>query len=146
MYNATLKGTYATGKHFIQFGNSIQQNNITDKLKETWNTRIAPVILFLITRHQSQFRSLRSTADLSIQKFSGYVQDNIRLGKNNKDITLQAGIRYNYNSLNKEFLVSSRMQLSWKPKWKKDVVFKMAGGVYQQPPFYREPSVNTTAV
>jgi len=31
VYNATLKGTYATGKHFIQFGNSIEQTNITDK-------------------------------------------------------------------------------------------------------------------
>ena len=138
VYNATLKGTYATGKHFIQFGNSIEQTNITDKLKEWEYQDSAGYSLPHNPANLNLFRSLRSTADLSIQKFSGYVQDNIRLGKNNKDITLQAGIRYNYNSLNKEFLVSPRMQLSWKPKWKKDVVFKMAGGVYQQPPFYRE--------
>ncbi len=138
VYNATLKGTYTTGKHFIQFGNSIEQTNITDKLKEWEYQDSAGYSLPHNPANLNLFRSLRSTADLSIQKFSGYVQDNIRLGKNNKDITLQAGIRYNYNSLNKEFLVSPRMQLSWKPKWKKDVVFKMAGGVYQQPPFYRE--------
>jgi hypothetical protein len=138
VYNATLKGTYATGKHFIQFGNSIEQTNITDKLKEWEYQDSAGYSLPHNPANLNLFRSLRSTADLSIQKFSGYVQDNIRLGKNNKDITLQAGLRYNYNSLNKEFLVSPRMQFSWKPKWKKDVVFKMAAGAYHQPPFYRE--------
>lgn len=138
VYNATLKGTYATGKHFIQFGNSIEQANITDKLKEWEYQDSAGYSLPHNPANLNLFKSLHSTADLSIQKFSGYVQDNIRLGKNNRDITLQAGVRYNYNSLNKEFLISPRMQLSWKPKWKKDVVFKMAGGVYQQPPFYRE--------
>lgn len=30
------------------------------------------------------------------------------------------------------------MQLSLKPGWKKDMVFKLAAGVYNQPPFYRE--------
>ncbi len=138
VYNATLKGTYATGKHFIQFGNSIEQANITDKLKEWEYQDSAGYSLPHNPANLNLFKSLHSTADLSIQKFSGYVQDNIRLGKNKRDITLQAGLRYNYNSLNKEFLISPRMQLSWKPKWKKDVVFKMAGGVYQQPPFYRE--------
>jgi hypothetical protein len=48
------------------------------------------------------------------------------------------GLRYNYNSLNKEFLISPRAQASWKPRWTKDVVFKLAAGLYQQPPFYRE--------
>ena len=30
------------------------------------------------------------------------------------------------------------MQVSIKPNWKKDVVFKLAAGAYHQPPFYRE--------
>jgi hypothetical protein len=75
---------------------------------------------------------------LSIQKYSGYVQDNIRLSKGSSDVTLQAGVRFNYNSLNKQFLISPRAQLSWKPLSNKDIVFKAAAGVYSQPPFYRE--------
>ncbi|HSN62073.1 MAG TPA: hypothetical protein VLR49_14135, partial [Ferruginibacter sp.] len=39
---------------------------------------------------------------------------------------------------NKEFLISPRVQASWKPQWKKDVVFKASAGFYHQPPFYRE--------
>ena len=66
------------------------------------------------------------------------MQDNIRLGDSVRDFTLQAGVRFNYNSLNKEFIVSPRAQLSYKPDWKRDMVFKAAAGIYDQPPFYRE--------
>lgn len=138
VYNASLKGGYASGRHYIQFGNSIEQTNITDRLKEWEYQDSAGYSLPHNPAQLNLFRFLNSTADLSIQKYSGYVQDNIHLGKNNKDISLQAGIRYNYNSLNKEFLISPRMQVSWKPNWKRDMIFKLAAGTYQQPPFYRE--------
>ncbi|MGG9960960.1 TonB-dependent receptor [Ferruginibacter sp. SUN106] len=138
VYNASLKGSIDKGKHFIQFGNSIEQTNINDKLREWEYQDSAGYSLPYNPANLNLFKVLNSTADLSIQKFSGYVQDNIRLGNNKKDISLQAGIRYNYNSLNKEFLVSPRMQLSFKPQWKKDVLLKFAAGVYDQPPFYRE--------
>ena len=81
------------------------------------------------------FKSFNSMADLSVQKYSGYPQDNIRLGNSRQDITLQAGLQYNYNSLNKEFPAEPRLQFSIKPNWKRDVVFKLAAGAYQQPPF-----------
>jgi hypothetical protein len=51
---------------------------------------------------------------------------------------LQAGVRFNYNSLNGEFLISPRLGASWKPDWKKDIIFRAALGAYHQPPFYRE--------
>ncbi len=138
VYNASLKGSIDKGRHFIQFGNSIEQTNINDRLNEWEYQDSAGYSLPHQPANLNLFKVLKSTADLSIQKFSGYVQDNIRLGNTGKDITLQAGIRYNYNSLNKEFLVSPRMQLNWKPQWQKDVVLKLAAGAYQQPPFYRE--------
>jgi hypothetical protein len=138
VYNASLKGSLDKGKHFIQFGNSIEQTNINDQLRE-WEYRdSAGYSLPYNPANLNLFNVLNSTADLSIQKYSGYVQDNIRLGNGKKDISLQAGLRYNYNSLNKEFLISPRMQFAIKPQWKKDALFKLAAGVYDQPPFYRE--------
>jgi hypothetical protein len=47
-------------------------------------------------------------------------------------------VRYNYNSLNKQSLVSPRVGASWKPRWERDFVFRVAAGIYDQPPFYRE--------
>lgn len=137
VYNASLKGSYTAGQHAIQFGNSIEQTYITDQLRE-WEYRdSAGYSLPYNPAQLNLFSSINSSADLTIPKYSGYLQDNIRMGKTNT-VTLQAGVRYNYNSLNKEFLVSPRMQLSVKPNWKKDVILKLAAGAYHQPPFYRE--------
>ena len=137
VYNAALKGSIEKGKHVIQFGNSVEQTNITDKLSEWEYQDSAGYSLPYRPPNLNLFKTYKSVADLSIQKFSGYVQDNIRLNAA-KDITLQAGLRYNYNSLNQQFLLSPRIQLSIKPQWKKDVVLKLAAGAYDQPPFYRE--------
>jgi hypothetical protein len=136
VWNAALKGSLEKGNHFIQFGNSIEQTNINDKLYEWEYQDSAGYSLPLNTGRLFNF--LNTTADLSIKKYSGYIQDNIVFKTSKSDITLQAGIRYNYNSLNKEFFISPRAQVSIKPNWKKDVVFKLAAGGYNQPPFYRE--------
>ncbi|RYF87909.1 MAG: TonB-dependent receptor, partial [Chitinophagaceae bacterium] len=138
VWNASHKGTYTSGNHFFQWGNSIEQANIKDKLRQWEYQDSAGYSLPYSPTNLVLFNSLNSTADLSIQKFSGYVQDNIHFGKSKNDVTLQVGVRYNYNTLNKEFLVSPRAQVSWKPQWKSDIVFKAAAGVYNQPPFYRE--------
>ena len=50
----------------------------------------------------------------------------------------RGGLRANYNDLNNELLISPRISASWKPGWKRDVVFRAAAGNYDQPPFYRE--------
>jgi hypothetical protein len=138
VYNAGVKGSFDYGKHFIQFGNNIEQTNINDKLKEWEYQDSAGYSLPFNPGQLNLYTSLNSTANLSVQKFSGYVQDNIHFGDSTKDISVQAGLRYNYNTLNKEFLISPRAQVSWKPRWKNDIVFKLAAGVYDQPPFYRE--------
>lgn len=136
VWNAGIKGSIEKGKHFIQFGNSIEQTKITDKLFEWEYQDSAGYSLPVTTNNLSSF--LNSSANLTIQKYSGYVQDNINFINSKRDISLQGGVRYNYNSLNKELLISPRAQVSVKPSWKKDMVFKLAAGIYDQPPFYRE--------
>ncbi|HNF03536.1 MAG TPA: TonB-dependent receptor, partial [Ferruginibacter sp.] len=126
VYNASLKGSYTAGRHYILFGNSFEQTNINDKLKEWEYQDSAGYSLPYNPPNLALFKSFNSMADLSVQKYSGYLQDNIRLGNSRQDISLQAGLRYNYNSLNKEFLLSPRLQFSIKPNWKRDVVFKLA--------------------
>ena len=136
VWNAGVKGSVDKGKHFIQFGNSIEQTKINDRLYEWEYQDSAGYSLPVNTGLLNKF--LRSNADLTIQKLSGYVQDNINFHNSQRDITLQAGVRYNYNSLNREFLVSPRFQVSVKPNWQKDIILKFAAGSYNQPPFYRE--------
>ena len=138
VWNAAHRGTYDAGKHFIQWGNSIENTNINDQLRQFEYRDSAGYSLPYQTGSLPVYYHLNNSNQLSVQKYSGYIQDNIHLSKSKNDITLQAGIRYNFNSLNKEFFASPRFQLSWKPEWKNDIVFRLATGSYNQPPFYRE--------
>ena len=134
VWNITHKGSYETGIHLIQWGVTMEQTNIKDKLYEFEFQDSAGYSIPQNGNNLSSF--INSTADLSIQKYSGFLQDNINLTKEKQNVILQVGARYNYNSLNHEFLVSPRAQLSLKTK--KNIIYKLAAGIYDQPPFYRE--------
>ena len=138
VYNISHKGSFDKGKHFIQWGAGVDHTIIHDKLNEWEYQDSAEYSLPFNPNVLNLSRVLKSSTNLSIDKYNGYVQDNIRLGDSVRNITLQAGVRFNYNSLNREFIVSPRAQVSYKPDWEKDIVFKAAAGVYDQPPFYRE--------
>lgn len=137
VYNVSHKGSLEKGRNFYQWGLSAERQIIDDKLNE-WQLQDSggytlpynPAVLNLSS-------VTKSKANLNITRFQGYIQDNI-LFKDTTRFTLQAGLRFNYNTLNKEFLLSPRLQASWKPLWKRDVVLRMALGAYDQPPFYRE--------
>jgi hypothetical protein len=138
VWNASHKGYLDKGRHFIQWGQSIEQQKINDKLHEWEYQDSAGYNLPYNPNAFEMTKLLNSKADLSITRLTGYVQDNIILN-DTSDFTLQAGVRYNYNTLNKEWLISPRIGFSWKPsRWKRDVIFRGAAGMYNQPPFYRE--------
>lgn len=137
--NAQHKGFLDMGKHYLQWGNSIEQQTIKDHLNE-WNYNDSAGYSLPYTPNGNLQLSdvLYNNATIDITRFSGFIQDNIQF-KDSSDFTLQAGVRYNYNTLNKELLISPRLGISLKPKnWQKDIVFKASAGMYNQPPFYRE--------
>lgn len=138
VYNASLKGSIDKGKHFVQFGNTIERQKISDKLHEWEYNDSAGYSLPYSADVLQLNKVLNNKADLNINRFSGFIQDNI-VFRDSSDFTLQFGLRYNYNTLNKEFLLSPRAGFSFKPKsWNKDLVFRAVMGAYNQPPFYRE--------
>jgi hypothetical protein len=111
----------------INFGVKYNYEMIEDVMKE-W--------MFVDSSDHIKITSnLRSQANLASHRFSGFIQNAIKLDSIQ---TLTYGIRFNYWSLNKQLLISPRIQYSIKPRWRKDVVFRLATGIYQQPAFYRE--------
>ena len=138
VWNFSHKGSIDKGRHFFQWGQTVERQLINDKLNEWeyqdsagYNLPYDPGMLQLN-------KVIKSNADIGITRFSGYIQDNF-VFNDSSDFTLQAGVRYNYNTLNNELLISPRAGFSWKPgNWKRDVIFRGAIGAYHQPPFYRE--------
>ncbi|MDE3183477.1 MAG: TonB-dependent receptor [Bacteroidota bacterium] len=138
VYNLSHKGSYNLGKHFLQWGVSFDHSVINDHLNE-WEMQDSAGYSLPFNPNQLNLSSvLKSNENLSVDKYSGYLQDNIHLSHGANEVSLQAGVRFNYDALNKEFLVSPRAQVSYKPDWKRDIIFKASTGIYDQPPFYRE--------
>lgn len=137
-WNISHKGTLDKEKHVIQWGIGFDRTSIADKLNEWEFQDSAGYSLPFDPNILQLSKVIKSTSHLDINKVSGYFQDNILFGDSLNSFTVQAGLRYNYNSLNKEFLISPRVGASWKPKSSRDIVIRAAAGAYHQPPFYRE--------
>lgn len=114
-------------KNTLEFGLGYNHQGIDDQLNEyTFRDSVDFVI---------DIQSLQSDNEVTSDQFTGYVQHTSDLTNR---VTTTYGVRLNYWTLNEQFLVSPRWQLSFRPNWVRDVAFKTAIGVYQQPPFYRE--------
>ncbi|RYZ27519.1 MAG: TonB-dependent receptor, partial [Chitinophagaceae bacterium] len=137
-YNFSHKGQLTKAAHVVQWGAGYNKTQINDKLNEWDYQDSAGYSLPYNPAVLQMNKVIKSVADLGINKFNGYIQDNIAFNKGSSAYTVQGGVRFNYNDLNGEFLVSPRLGLSWKPGWKRDIVFRTAVGAYHQPPFYRE--------
>jgi CarboxypepD_reg-like domain/TonB-dependent Receptor Plug Domain len=136
--NVGHKGSYDVGKHVIQWGIGYDNNKIKDKINE-WEMHDSAGYSLPFNPNVLQLKKvLKSTTNFSFDRFSGYVQDNYKVS-DSLGITVQAGLRFNYNTLNNQLLLSPRISLAWKPKkWDKNFIFKTAIGSYAQAPFYRE--------
>jgi hypothetical protein len=137
VWDAGHKGSLDKGKHFFQWGANAQKQLVDDKLNE-WEYNDSAGYSLPNNGNLNLSKVTKSKSDFDITRLSGYVQDNIQF-RDSSDFTMQLGLRFNYNTLNKEFLLSPRMSISFIPKkWKKDVIIKASLGAYNQPPFYRE--------
>jgi hypothetical protein len=136
--NATHKGYLDLGAHSLLWGLSAEQQTVHDKVHEWEFQDSAGYSLPNIPGIPTLSGYLDDHADLQIGRFTGFIQDNALIGQGG-NFTTQAGIRFNYNTLNNQFLASPRFGLSWKPRHsKKDIVYRGSAGIYDQPPFYRE--------
>lgn len=136
--NIAHKGYLNRGMHYFQWGLGAAQETVHDHLNQWQYQDSAGYSLPNQPGSLNLYNAEKGDADLVTGRFSGFIQDNISF-HDPRTFTLQAGIRFNYNTLNHEFLVSPRVGFSWKPKHSNsDVIYHGAIGIYDQPPFYRE--------
>jgi len=75
---------------------------------------------------------------ISTNRVSAFAQNTWTFKNKKNDISLTAGLRTIYYDYNSEFSLNPRVNFSFKPHWKKEVVFRLSGGYYSQPPTFRE--------
>jgi len=138
VWNATHKGYLTLNRNFLQWGVSAERQTVHSQLNEWQYQDSAGYSLPYTPGTASVSNVAKSNDDFSITRLTGFIQNNVLFNDQNS-FTLQGGVRYNYNTLNKELLLSPRLGLSWKPKHpKRDIIYRAAVGIYDQPPFFRE--------
>ena len=91
------------------------------------------------------FQDIRATNNTQIDRLQAYAQWSKRSTLGTNDVFFNAGFRVHNWTVNGDGIESAtqtvfspRAQFAIKPDWDKDVLFRISGGLYYQPPFYRE--------
>lgn len=138
----TDKGDYSTTiAHFLQWGVKYQREYIDDKINE-WERLDSA--LYSLPYDPSQVllnEVVKSENELTSNRVSAFFQDTYSWQKDSiAEWKISAGLRANYWDLNQEFNVTPRAQFLYKSlrPGAKDISWRLAAGLYYQPPFYRE--------
>ena len=91
------------------------------------------------------YKNIRSTNKTQLNRIQAYGQWNRRSMLGNHEVYANVGLRYHGWNVQgdgieskSQGVLSPRLQLAIKPDWNKDMLFRLSGGLYYQPPFYRE--------
>jgi len=81
---------------------------------------------------------IMSNSTVNTNLYSAFIQDTWLFKTTPGELSLTAGLRSYYYDYNNKISVNPRINLSFKPYWKQEMVFRLATGYYSQPPTFRE--------
>ena len=166
IFNVQHLASHQVEEHLIEYGARYSHEDIRDRLQEyevidsagfsirpplpdfandqPYNPFDAPI---------QAFQSIRAFNSTKIDRLTAFLQWSYRTHLGDSKLWMNAGIRTQAWRVfgedidsNTEQVWSPRAQLSLKPNWEKDMVFRLSGGFYHQPPFYRELRDSTGTV
>ncbi|RMB64062.1 TonB-dependent receptor [Dokdonia sinensis] len=156
--NAEHKGTFLKDDNQFDWGVKYTHEDIRDRLEEyevidSAGFSIRPPIGDFVNDQPytpfdaplEPFTNVRARNDVQIDRISGYAQYSKSFDLGNGEAWINAGVRaHNWTVSGQNIesttqtVVSPRGQFTYKPEWESDMLFRLSGGVYHQPPIYRE--------
>ncbi|WP_340066991.1 TonB-dependent receptor [Ascidiimonas aurantiaca] len=156
--NFEHKGTYTKNGHQWDWGIKYTREDIRDRLREyqiidSAGFSLRPPLPEFNNDQPYEpfdapleaFQSVRALNFVTTNRFSGFLQWSRRKKWRNHLIWMNAGVRaHSWNvrargeGSSTQTVISPRAQFAIKPDWETDMVFRVATGLYHQPPFYRE--------
>ena len=152
------KGHYKINDNTIEWSVKYNHEDIRDRIVE-WEVidsagfSIRPPIINAVNNQPYEpfdgplvpFQSVRATNKVQIDRLQAYAQWSKRSKLGSNEVFYNAGLRVHNWTVNGDGIESTtqtvfspRVQFALKPDWEKDMLFRIAGGIYYQPPFYRE--------
>ena len=150
VYNLDHKGLYAMDNRLLKWGIRFQHQDIDDVVDE-WQLfdsagYTLPHVPDVIGGYPDVLPEIgmdfshKAHNILSVNNVDGYVQNSWTIPyKDQGEFVITGGLRANYWGYNKKVYVSPRAGVAFKPENdKRETVYRLSGGVYNQTPFYRE--------
>ena len=143
----------------LEFGLKYTRESIRDRVVE-WEVidsagfSVNPPLVILPKNNQpyesytgplAPYQNVRATNFNTVNRITGYVQWNQKTEIGSSQVWYHAGARFQSWNVSgaavegkNQIVFSPRAQFAIKPDWDMDMVFRVSGGIYYQPPFYRE--------
>ena len=157
-FNLEHKGTYLNDDDQIDWGIKYTHEDIRDRLEEyevidSAGFSIRPPIADFVNQQPYEpfdaplepFINIRARNNVSIDRISAYAQYSKRADWGSNEVWFNAGVRAQQWTVSGQSIesatqtvISPRAQLSLKPDSNADMIFRLSGGLYAQPPLYRE--------
>jgi len=148
VFNVEHRGTFEKGIDLLQWGIKYQHEYFLNTMNEWALTDSAgyslpnpPDSIGSSNPPHDDFTIsdvIRSKNTVAANRLSAFGQNTWTFRNEKNEISLTAGLRAIYYDWNGQFLLNPRANISFKPYWKKEVVFRFATGYYSQPPTFRE--------
>jgi len=150
--NIEAKASYHRNKNRFDFGVKYQVENIKDRLIE-WQLLDSSGFSLrppgLNTNDQPYeayegpivpFQDVRGINTTDLQRTMAFAQWNLKTYVGDHQLWTSVGVRGQLWEIesNTQTIFSPRFQIALQPDWETDILFRLSGGSYAQPPFYKE--------
>lgn len=154
--NVQIKASLKNGSNEWLAGIKYQKEDIKDRIRE-WE--VIDSLGFTIRPYDktisnnqpyepyeaplTAFKNVRAKNNITIDRVSSFLQFSKKALLNEHEIWFNIGIRsHNWlikegSNTNSKFSISPRAQFAIKPDWSSDMLFRITGGWYSQPPSYK---------
>ncbi|MDX5427029.1 MAG: TonB-dependent receptor [Bacteroidota bacterium] len=148
------RGVWADDEQSVEWGIKFEYDDIVDRYKEweridsagysvthspsTIDSIINDRVYFTPTNGLEIWNSYDTRASIVSTRLMTYLNYSRKWDLKQGLLRAEAGVRTHFWSFNGQTTVSPRMGLFFQPDWEENWVFRLSGGFYHQPPFYRE--------
>lgn len=147
VFNFGHKGTKEMKNQLLKWGVRYQHEQIDDHMNE-WilidsagyslpRPPDTPGIIDTLVNPFDLYELIKTNNNIGSNRYTAFIQNTFGVADSSR-YSLTLGVRANYWDYNNQLLLSPRMTFSFRPKWKRDILFRISSGLYYQPPFYKE--------
>lgn len=138
IFNISHKGSYRSSGNNLDWGFTVQSESFSDDIRE-WELIDSAGYSIPFSDEEIRLQHvIISENNLKSYRFNGYIQNIFSAYAGNSELLINAGFRMGYLNINRRFIFSPRMRITYIPDWNAGVTFHSAIGWYHQPPFYKE--------